>query len=299
MTAATELDWTVALAAARARALSAGALVPIAVEGEIVVDNGVEFRVEWISSLAMKDMAAIPRVGDKAKDFNPFLPYDENLFVTEVSDTHVAILNRFPSWDGHFLLITRAFVEQESPLDIADADALARALSGVDGYAFYNSGGAAGASQRHRHLQIIPGFVTPIAKLLPADIPLHVMSAAPRLPYRHAYCRLDRAKFERGGADGAFLHGLITEACRTAGTRSDGQDHGTLQSHGEPRLADRDAAGDRNRRRPVPERAELFRTYWIANARSDRNRAPDRPFLHAGTSRWAGPIKRSLTQNIR
>lgn len=217
MTAATELDWTVALAAARARALSAGALVPIAVEGEIVVDNGVEFRVEWISSLAMKDMAAIPRVGDKAKDFNPFLPYDENLFVTEVSDTHVAILNKFPSWDGHFLLITRAFVEQELPLDIADADALARALSGVDGYAFYNSGGAAGASQRHRHLQIIPGFVTPIAELLPADIPLHVMSAAPRLPYRHAYCRLDRAKFERGGADGAFLHGLITEACRTAG----------------------------------------------------------------------------------
>ena len=213
MSVSTKPDWAPALAAAQAHALSTGALAPLSVEGETIVDGGLPFRVEWISSLAMKDLEGLPRAGDKAKAFNPFLPYERDLWVADISDTHVAILNKFPVWSGHLLLITRAFVDQETPLDIADADALAQALTAMDGFLFYNSGGVAGASQAHRHLQMLPGYRPAIDTLASGD----VASGAPALPFAHVLRRLDRTAFENGRANGAELAGLIADACRCAG----------------------------------------------------------------------------------
>ena len=40
--------------------------------------------------------------------------------------------------------------------DGADFDALARGLAAIDGLAFYNGGTVAGASQPHKHLQLVP-----------------------------------------------------------------------------------------------------------------------------------------------
>ena len=48
----------------------------------------------------------------KAGEFsavNPFLPYDPDLVVADISDTHVALLNKFNVIDHHLLIVTRCF----------------------------------------------------------------------------------------------------------------------------------------------------------------------------------------------
>ena len=56
----------------------------------------------------------------------------------------------------HFLVIPQAFVHQETLLLPEDFIALARAIGESDALAFYNAGRVAGASQPHRHLQVVP-----------------------------------------------------------------------------------------------------------------------------------------------
>lgn len=54
---------------------------------------------------------------------NPFLPYEENLWVQHLSDTHTLLLNKFNLVDHHLLVVTRKFEHQEEPLNIQDIDA--------------------------------------------------------------------------------------------------------------------------------------------------------------------------------
>jgi ATP adenylyltransferase len=84
------------------------------------------------------------------------LPYDANLFVGDLSATHVCLLNKFNAVDHHLLIITRDFEEQENLLNLEDFTAAVLALTEIDGLVFYNSGKLAGASQRHKHLQLVP-----------------------------------------------------------------------------------------------------------------------------------------------
>lgn len=87
---------------------------------------------------------------------NPFLPYDEHLYVRHVSPAHVLLLNKFPVIQNHALLVTREFQPQSSLLTFADHLALWNTFSQINALAFYNAGPIAGASQPHKHLQIIP-----------------------------------------------------------------------------------------------------------------------------------------------
>jgi ATP adenylyltransferase len=131
------------------------------------------------------------------KDFNPFLPYEENLFVTDISDTHVCLLNKFNVVEDHLLIITRAFEEQESLLNLQDFFALWTCMAEFDGLAFYNSGKIAGASQRHKHLQIVPlpltntGVNIPLDRLLSQAVFDDPIGVIPALPYQHGLFKLD------------------------------------------------------------------------------------------------------------
>ena len=87
---------------------------------------------------------------------NPFLPYEPDLYVADVSPTHVCILNKYNVVDLHLLIITRAFEHQESRLRLPDFQALWRCLVEYDSLGFYNSGHLSGASQPHKHLQVVP-----------------------------------------------------------------------------------------------------------------------------------------------
>jgi len=142
-----------AIAERTGSALRSGALLPLENEVHEVEADGVAFAVRVLAALRGKARAG---EAQRASGRNPFLPCEAALLVAEPSDTHLCLLNKYPALPGHLLLVTRRFVEQESPLDRADFAALWTCLRELDGLAFYNSGAAAGASQRHKHLQLVP-----------------------------------------------------------------------------------------------------------------------------------------------
>lgn len=147
-----------------ARALRLGALHSIPTEYRYLSQDGVDFLVRVIANLARKAQAR-PSRPQGAAPANPFLPYEQDLFVADVSDTHVCLLNKFNVVDHHLLLITRVHEDQERLLTLADFEALWACLEESPALGFYNGGTIAGASQTHKHLQLVP---LPLASQGPA-----------------------------------------------------------------------------------------------------------------------------------
>ncbi len=181
-------------------ALKCGALLSIPTEFEFVEQDDVRFLVRILSNLARKDAAKQKQKKQTAsseKDFNPFLPYEKDLFITDISDTHVCILNKFNVVEYHLLIITRAFEEQESLLTVEDFTAMWACLADFDGLAFYNSGKIAGASQRHKHLQLVPLPLTPSGSQIPIEPLLALakfqdsIATIPGFPFVHVFASLD------------------------------------------------------------------------------------------------------------
>ena len=181
-------------------ALGCKALLSIPTECEFIEQDSVRFLVRILSNLVRKDEAKKKQDKDTAtsgKEFNPFLPYEEDLFVADISDTHVCILNKFNVVDYHLLIITRAFEEQDSLLTLQDFEAMWACLAEFNGLAFYNAGKLAGASQRHKHLQLVPlPFVPgesqiPIASLFASAQFQDSIATMPKLPFVHAFTPLN------------------------------------------------------------------------------------------------------------
>jgi sulfate adenylyltransferase (ADP) / ATP adenylyltransferase len=181
-------------------ALKCGALLSIPTEFEFVEQDNVRFLVRILSNLNRKKAAKEKQEKQSAtsgQEFNPFLPYEEDLVVADISDTHVCILNKFNVVDYHLLIITRAFEEQESLLTLEDFTAMWACLADFDGLAFYNSGKIAGASQRHKHLQLVPlplapsGVQIPIEPLLRAEQFHDLRASSLKLPFVHAFAPLN------------------------------------------------------------------------------------------------------------
>src|SRR5512147_2954296 len=79
-------------------AINCGALKSIATEYELIKHGEIDFVVRILDNLARKDKAKKQQKKHQkksGKDFNPFLPYEEDLFVTNISDTHLCLLNKF------------------------------------------------------------------------------------------------------------------------------------------------------------------------------------------------------------
>jgi ATP adenylyltransferase len=193
-----------------AHALERGALRPIETVSITVEDGGVPFIVRQVSSLARKARERVPPSSDQAPA-DPFLPYDPDLFVANVTQTHVALLNKFNVIEHHLLVVTRAFEEQQALLNLDDFTAWLACLAQFESVGFYNSGRQAGASQRHKHMQLVP-------------LPLHAAEPAKSsLPIEPV---LSRALAQGAGADAGTLAGLpfphAFTAFAPAATTSDG-----------------------------------------------------------------------------
>lgn len=176
-------------------ALECGALFSIPTTYELVEQNGIPFLVRIVANLVRKAEAKQEKKAH-GKDFNPFLPYEEDLFVIDISETHVCILNKFNVVDHHLLMITRAFEEQEALLTLDDFVAAWACLSEIDGLVFYNAGKKAGASQRHKHLQLVPlPFVSeiriPIALAFQDTDVRETVTVTPKLPFIHALIKFE------------------------------------------------------------------------------------------------------------
>lgn len=172
-----------------AHAKSVGALHALTTAQEIVTDQGVPFVVRILERLKKKEHHQAKQV---KKQVNPFLPYEQDLYVGDLSSTHVCILNKFNVVDHHILVITKAFESQQTWITRADFAAIADCMTEIDGLAFFNGGPLAGASQPHKHLQLIPfsdeinAFAVPIeAAIASIDIPPSQPTTLPIFPFRH------------------------------------------------------------------------------------------------------------------
>ncbi|WP_343655698.1 ATP adenylyltransferase family protein [Paraburkholderia caribensis] len=180
-------------------ALRCGALKPVDTIQTVIESGVVRFVVRQVSSLARKEQQrrqARERQTQKGPAPNPFLPYEPDLFVADITDTHLALLNKFNVIDHHLLIVTRDFQRQEALLDLADFDALMACMAEFDGIGFYNGGPEAGASQPHKHLQIVPlplgdaAPSVPVAPLLAEAVADGPAMRVPGLPFRHAFARM-------------------------------------------------------------------------------------------------------------
>ncbi|KAI9137280.1 ATP adenylyltransferase-domain-containing protein [Paraphysoderma sedebokerense] len=193
-------------------ALKAGHLIFSETSVEYILDHGVNFQVRLAPSLAKKPEKADTKAPENTngnnennnlKKRNPFLPYDENMFVDLLGDRHVCLLNKFCIVRDHLLVVTKGsvivhyptltlstykgniwiltriksdFQSQLDPLNESDFSAIYECLRRVerDGgqpyLVFFNAGELSGASQPHKHAQIIP--ITeelPIERLIRSD----------------------------------------------------------------------------------------------------------------------------------
>ncbi len=172
-------------------ALASGALQSLPTEQTIIEDEGIPFFTRILQNLQRKETAR------KKQKTNPFLPYEEALFVADISETHLCLLNKFNVVDHHLLMITKEFEAQEDWLNERDFEAMWACLAGVDGLAFYNGGEKAGASQPHKHLQLIPFESNLDSRSLPiegaiAQISWHnEIETIPGFEFPHAIAKLD------------------------------------------------------------------------------------------------------------
>ncbi len=195
------------------KALASGALLPIPTECEIIEQDGIKFLVRVLSNLVRKDEST----KKQKKDFNPFLPYEQDLWVGDISETHVCILNKFNVVDNHLLIITREFEQQDSLLTPQDFTAMWTCLADLDGLVFYNGGKIAGASQKHKHLQIVPLPLNtevrlPIEPLLTSAKFSDAIAIIPEFPFPHAFTLLHPDWVNPGITTCKHYHNLLQAA---------------------------------------------------------------------------------------
>lgn len=200
-----------------ANALATGALLPTPTNYEFIEDGSVRFFVRILANLVLKDEEG-KKQGKKGERINPFLPYERDLFVADISETHVAVLNKFNVVEHHLLIVTREFEDQEALLTVTDFEALGACLDEYDGLGFYNGGEAAGASQTHKHLQLVPLPLAPEDPRIPIEPLLKrakfkgELGVVPGLPFIHVFVRLDErvASAQHAGSEKIFaLYGKM------------------------------------------------------------------------------------------
>lgn len=180
-------------------ALAVGALQPIPHQYQLVKQDNISFIVRIIANLERKHKAR-KKQERSGNNFNPFLPPEKDLFVADISDTHLCILNKYNVVDYHLLIITRVFEDQESHLNFADFSALWACQREFDSLAFYNSGKLAGASQSHKHLQLVPLPLAPDGIALPIELALVSMEfqgkvgKIPQFAFPHGFIYLNLAE---------------------------------------------------------------------------------------------------------
>jgi ATP adenylyltransferase len=177
-----------------AEALCTGALEPIGTETRVIEADGVRFVARMVTQLERKLES---QTRQRSSGVNPFLPPEAALVPCEISDTHVCVLNKFSILENHALIVTRRFEEQSSPLGATDFEAAWACLREADALVFYNSGPGAGASQPHRHLQLVrlpqgmEGDELPISPLVAQMAREADIGRIAALPFDHGFMSLE------------------------------------------------------------------------------------------------------------
>jgi len=196
-------------------ALAHGALHHIASEAQLLTEGGIPFVLRVAKNLQRKQQDKY-REDVRDQNFNPFLPPERALTVGTIGDHHLAVLNKFNVVPHHLLIVTRQFEPQEALLSSSDFTALCWSLREIDGLGFYNGGTIAGASQRHKHLQLIPLPLQqgqdslPIEQAFPPRLSPHI-TCLDRLPFSHRIAALPPGLFGSPANAASHCHHLYCE----------------------------------------------------------------------------------------
>ncbi|KAK3369399.1 HIT-like domain-containing protein [Lasiosphaeria ovina] len=138
-------------------------------QAAVLAVNSVPFQLRFAPSLANKPKGAPlppPQHNASPSPAKPFDPFDNPptpLLITSLGASHILVLNKFAVVPEHAIVATRAFAPQThllAPADLAAVyaciDAYDREEEGGQLFAFFNSGTHSGASQPHRHVQLLP-----------------------------------------------------------------------------------------------------------------------------------------------
>ncbi|KAK8132985.1 HIT-like domain-containing protein [Apiospora kogelbergensis] len=135
---------------------------------------GLTFQLRFSRALASKPKPSPSNDDDKEKKqqkkpFNPFENPLPSMTIAQLPPSHVLVLNKFAIVPEHFILATSAVKPQTHVLEADDVaaayaciQAYHEAAAGADDhgdrelFAFFNSGPHSGASQPHRHIQLLP-----------------------------------------------------------------------------------------------------------------------------------------------
>jgi ATP adenylyltransferase len=206
-----------------------GALVSIPTTTTVIEDSGIPFIVH-VTALQRTKRRATRAAAEPPT--NPFLPPDPKLSVGAVEPRHHAVLNKYNVLERHLLIVTRAFEPQRALLDEGDLEALARCMAEVDGLGFYNAGAVAGASQEHKHLQLVPLPLGSGPPATPLDLAIDPALSPGRpsrvhpLPFEHVLIPFDGRPLTPDRAPS--LAGAYDEARRAVGIVDDSRPYNLL-----------------------------------------------------------------------
>ena len=168
-------------------ALACGAMHSFECALEYIEDGGVEFVLRVATRFPQGETAQGRTREAPALPNDPFASPEPALVVGDLTTTHYALLNKFSVLREHLLIVTRSYENQHALLDERDFEALAVCMDEAEVLAFYNGGPEAGASQAHKHLQVVTLPLSP-RQAVPMDALVHGGRMA--LPFPHAFAPL-------------------------------------------------------------------------------------------------------------
>ncbi|KAJ2997607.1 hypothetical protein NUW58_g597 [Xylaria curta] len=142
------------------KAQAGGDLIYYPTQVAILRVGSFALQLRYAPSLAQKPKPPKP-VEPNARPFNPFENPSPALLIAQLPPSHRLILNKFAIVPEHFILATKDFKPQTHLLEADDVDAAYACVqsycsAGEELFVFFNSGVHSGASQPHRHLQLLP-----------------------------------------------------------------------------------------------------------------------------------------------
>jgi len=144
-----ESIWSKALETSR-EAVNCGAVIPLNTIKYKSSNEYCDFELRFLKGPIPKFLT------EYGPQRNPFIPWDSRLQIQTINNKHTLILNKYPVQLGHILLITNSWKPQNGWLNEDDFEAIINVDNDTTGLWFFNSSKEAGASQPHRHFQLLP-----------------------------------------------------------------------------------------------------------------------------------------------
>lgn len=138
-------------------------IVYIQTQEKELEEAGISFNIKLIESLnkkpelLQKQYEEIKEEKQEKVNDDPFSPpFEEGLYIDELTETHRLLFNKFSIAPEHVLVVTKDYESQREALSLEDIKACLIAMKAVKGFMYFNSGLNSGASVAHKHMQVIP-----------------------------------------------------------------------------------------------------------------------------------------------